>query len=171
MSYDEEYFGLGGQKFLSNWSCLLPFQSSELSVLGFGVDFVQMGQCSPHPHISSALFWGGLFTIMWGIAAFFGRVLSSALPILMNMGVEVSFGGIGHDALATNKLVEAGMIFGHGVSSLVYRAVAVVVALGCCACGGWRGLLLLGTFLLGGWGFLEFYFGPDYTQLLGLWLA
>ena len=36
-------------------------------------------------------------------------------------GFETSFtlGVIGHDALATNKLVEAGIVFGHGVSSLV----------------------------------------------------
>ena len=99
------------------------------------MDFVQMGQCGPHPYISSALFWGGLFTIMWGIAAIFGGVLSSAFSILMNMGVEVSLGGIGHDALATNKLVETGMVFGQGVSSLVCRAVAGVVALGCCTLG------------------------------------
>ena len=52
----------------------------EFSALEFGVDFVQMGQCGPHPHISSALFGGGLFTIMWGIAAIVGGVLSSAFP-------------------------------------------------------------------------------------------
>ena len=83
--------------------------------------------------------------------------------------------GIGHDALATNKLVEASMVFGYGVSSLVCGAVAVVVALGYYALGGchhwgWRGLLLLGTLLLGDWEFHEFYFGPDYIQLLELGL-
>ena len=49
----------------------------------------------------------------------------------MNMGVEVSLGGISHDAPVTNKLVKAVMVFGHGVSSLVCRAAAVAVALGC----------------------------------------
>ena len=96
-----------GDKFLSSWSCLSLFQSSKLSALGFGVDFAQMGQCSPHLHISSALFWGGLLTIMWRIAAIFGGVLSSAFSVLTNMGVEVSLGGIGHDVLVTNKLVQA----------------------------------------------------------------
>ena len=91
------------------------------------------------------------------------------------MSVEVSLGGIGHDALATNKLVEACMVFGHGESSLVCGAVAVVVVLGCCTLGGlsplgWRDLLLLGTSLMGDWGFLEFYFGPDCIQLLELGL-
>ena len=95
-----------------------------------------MGQCSPNLHISSALPWGGLFTIAWGIAAICGGVLSSAFSALMNMGVEVSLGGIGHDSLATNKLVKAGMVFGHGVSPLVCQAVAVAVALGCFALGG-----------------------------------
>ena len=76
---------------------------------------MQIGQCSPHLHISFALFWGG---ITGGIAANLGGVLSSAFSVLMNVSVEVSLGGIGHDALATNKLVEAGMVFDHGVSSL-----------------------------------------------------
>ena len=62
-------------------------------------------------------------------------VLSSAISVLMNMGVWVSFRGIGHDGLATNKLVEAGMVFCQRVSSLVCGAVAVVVALGCCTLG------------------------------------
>ena len=133
-----------------------------------------MGQCGPHLHISCALFLGGLFTIIWGIAAIFGGILSSAFSILMNISVEVLLEGIGHDAPATNKLVEAGMVFGHGVLSLVCGAVAVVVALGCCALGGlsplgWRGLLL-GAPLLGDWTFLEFYFGPDYIHLLELGL-
>ena len=54
----------------------------------------------------------------------------------MNMGVEVSLGGIDHDALATNKLVEAGTVFGQEVFSLVCGAVAVVVALSCCPLDG-----------------------------------
>ena len=87
---------------------------------------MQMRQCGPHLHISPALFWSGL---AWGIAANLGRVLSSAFSVLINMGVEASLGGIGHDALATNKLVEVSMVFGHGVSCLVCGAVA----LGCCA--------------------------------------
>ena len=99
---------------------------------------MQKGQYSPHLHISSALFLGGLITIRQGIAAIFGWVLSSAFSILTNMGLEVPLGGIGHDALAPNKLVETGMVSGQGVSSLVCRAVAVAVAvaLGCYTLGG-----------------------------------
>ena len=101
-----------------------------------------MGHCGPHPQVSSAglPFWG-LFNIMvWGIAACFGGVFLSAFSVLTEVGVGTSFtlGGINHDALATNKLVEAGTAFGHGVSSLVSEAVdvATVVALGCCTTGG-----------------------------------
>ena len=54
----------------------------------------------------------------------------------MNMGVEVSLGGIGHDAYVANKLVEAGMVFGYEVSFLVCRVVVVAVASGCSALGG-----------------------------------
>ena len=66
-------------------------------------------------------------------------------------------GGIGHDALATNKLVDAGMVFGHGVSSLVCRAVAVAVAVGSCALVGLLPLVVKGlsspwNFLTGGLG-------------------
>ena len=76
-----------------------------------------MGHCSPQPHASSAalLFWD-LFSIMaQGIAACFGGVLSSAFSVLTKVGVGMTFtlGGIGHNALATNKFVEAGMVFGH----------------------------------------------------------
>ena len=63
------------------------------------------------------------------------------------------------------------MVFGHGVCSLVQGAVAVVVASGCCTLQGLsslRGLLLLGTSLLGDWGFLELYFGPDYIQFTAI---
>ena len=49
----------------------------------------------------------------------------------MGVGTSSILGGIGHDALATNKLVEAGIVFGQGMSSLVGGAVVVVVALGC----------------------------------------
>ena len=108
----------------------------------FGLDCVQMGHCGPHPHASSVglLFWG-LFSIRpQGIAAYFGWVFSSAFSALTKVGVGTSFtlGRIGHDALATNKFVEAGIVFGHGVSSLVGGAVdaAVVVALGFCTIGG-----------------------------------
>ena len=52
------------------------------------------------------------------------------------MGVEVSLEGIGHDAFVTNKLLEAGMVFGHGVSSLVCGAAAVAVTSGYCALVG-----------------------------------
>ena len=39
-------------------------------------------------------------------------------------------GRIGHDALSTNKLVEAVIVLDHGVSSLLCVAVAVAAALG-----------------------------------------
>ena len=62
----------------------------------------------------------------------------------VSIGTLSIFGGIGQDALARNKLVEAGIVFGHGVSSLVGGGVdmATVAAMGCCAIGG---LLLLGA--------------------------
>ena len=56
----------------------------------------------------------------------------------MGVGTSSIFGGIGYDALVTNILVEAGIEFGHRVSSLVIGAVDVVMvaALGCCTIGG-----------------------------------
>ena len=95
-----------------------------------------MGHCSPHQHASSTglLFWD-LFSIrVWGITACFGGVSSSVFSVLTKVGVGTSsiFGGIGHGALATNKLVEAGIVFGHGV--------AMVAALGSCTIGGLSGL-------------------------------
>ena len=136
------------------------------------MDFVQVGQCGPHLHISFALFWDG---IVWGIAANLGGVLSSIFLGFMNAGVEVSLGGIGHDAPATNKLVEAGMVFGHGVSSLVFRAVVVAVASGYCALVklsplGVKGFSSLWKLLVGGLGISWIYFRPDYKQLLELGL-
>ena len=52
------------------------------------------------------------------------------------VGTSSILGGIGHDALATNKFVKTGIVFGHGVSSLVVGAVNVVAVVGCCAIGG-----------------------------------
>ena len=150
---------------------------------------VQGGLCTDgslwsHPYISSAdlLFSSNLFcTIAWGIAASFGGVFSFDFSVLTKVGVGTSFtlGGIGHDDLATNKFVEAGTVFGHGVSSLVGGAVnvTVVVALGCCcAVGGllqlgWMGFLPPGTSLLWGWGFLELWIGSDCTLSMVLGLA
>ena len=104
--------------------------------LGFGMDFVQMGQCSPHLHSSSAvfLFWSLLSIRALGIAACFGGVFSSVFSILIKGGCWdfISIEGIGHDALAMNKFIQAGMGFGHGVSYLFCGAVAVAAALGCC---------------------------------------
>ena len=56
------------------------------------------------------------------------------------MGASV--GGIGQDALASNKYVEAGMVLDHGVSPLFCGAVAVTAASGCYL--SW-GLLQLGV--------------------------
>ena len=104
----------------------------------FGLDCVQIGHCGPHPHTSSAgLLFRDVFRIrVQGIAACFGGVIFSVFSVLTKVGVGTLsiFGGISHDALATNKLVENGTVFGHGVSSLVIGAVdvAMVAALGCC---------------------------------------
>ena len=64
----------------------------------------------------------------------------------MGVGTSSIFGGIGHDALATNKLMKDGIVFGYGVSSLVIGAVdvAVVAALGCHTIGGLSQLALNG---------------------------
>ena len=62
-------------------------------------------------------------------------------------------GGIGHDALATNKLVEAGMVFCHGLSCLHLEgcdsgcSFLLLCFWGIVTTGGWRGLLPPGTFL------------------------
>ena len=82
------------------------------------------------------LFWF-LFSIMaWAIAACFGGVFS-VFSVLTKVGVGTPFtlGGIGHDTLATNRFVEASVVFGHGLSSLVIEAENVVAVVGCCAIG------------------------------------
>ena len=146
--------GFGDNSFFAGCLVSCHSQSSELSASG--VDFALMGQCGPIPQFSSALPWGGLFIIMWGMAANLGGVLPSAFSVF----TKVRFGfhhyrGIGHDALSKNKLSEAGMLFGHGVSSLFCRAVAVAAALHCCF--PW-GLLLLGAEEpLSSWSFLAGY--------------
>ena len=98
-----------------------------------------MGQCGRHPHAFSAglLLWGLFSIVAWGTAACFGGVFFSASSVLTMVGVGTLFtlGGIGHDALATNKFVEAGILFGHGVSSLVVGAVNVTAVVGCCGIG------------------------------------
>ena len=101
-----------------------------------------MGQCSPHLHSSSAglLLWGLFDTRAHGMAATLGGIFSSAFSILITVGVSV--GGIGQDALALNKFVEAGMVLGHGVSSLFCGVVAVTAGSGCCS--SWE-LLQLGA--------------------------
>ena len=117
------------------------------------------GKCSPHPNFSSAFPWGGLFIIVWGIAATLGGVFSSAFFILIAVGASI--GGIGQDALASKKFVEAGMVLGHGVPSLFCGDVAVTAASGY----SWRqkDLLPLGSFL---WdrGFPQICLVLGYTQ-------
>ena len=75
-----------------------------------------------------------------GIAATLGGVFSSAFSILIAVGASI--GGIGQDALASNKFMEASMVLGHGVSFLFCGAVVVTPASGHCST---RGLLLLGV--------------------------
>ena len=64
---------------------------------------------------------------------------TSGFSILTTL--DVSEGGIGQDALASNMFVEAGMALDHEVSFLVWRVVTVGAASGCCS---W-GLLKLGV--------------------------
>ena len=52
-----------------------------------------------------------------GDSCYLGKDPLFCLFCLTNIGFKVSFRGIGPDSLATKKLVEAGMIFGHWVSS------------------------------------------------------
>ena len=54
--------------------------------------------------------------------------------------VGVCVGGIGQSDLALNKFVEAGMVLGHGLSSLTWKVGALGIASGCCLC--WGGLQL-----------------------------
>ena len=143
------------------------------------LDCVQIGHCGPHPHVSSAcLLFCGLFSVrVWGIAACFGGVFSSAFSVLTKEGVGASFilGGTGHDALATNRLVEASIVFDHGVSSLVSGAVngTVVVVLGCCATaigGEWTFFLLELSCGIGN--FLNSVLGQVvYCQWYGAWFG
>ena len=75
-----------------------------------------------------------------GVVANLGGLLFSACSILITVGASV--GGIGQDALASNKFLEAGMVLGHGVSSLF-----------CGACGNdcsFRLLSFLGIATAGG---------------------
>ena len=90
-----------------------------------------MGQFGPHLHSSSVdlLLWSLFNTRAWGMATTLGG--TSAFSILTTVGVSV--GGIGPDALASNRFVEAGMVLGNGVSSLLWRVVTVAAASGCCA--------------------------------------
>ena len=101
-----------------------------------------MGQCGPHLNCSSAgmLLWGLFGTRAWGMAANLGGVLFSASSILITVGASV--GGIGQDALNSNKSVEAGIVLGNGVSSLFCGAVAVTASSGWCL--SW-GLLQMGA--------------------------
>ena len=73
--------------------------------------------------------------------------------MMAGAGISFSFGGIGHD-LAINKLVEAGTLFGHGVTSLVGGMADVAVAealdsrgVGCCSIRGLLRLQINGTSL------------------------
>ena len=54
---------------------------------------------------------------------------TSVFSIFTTVGGSV--GGIGQDALASNRFEETGMVLGHRVSSLFWRVVIVAVASGC----------------------------------------
>ena len=119
-----------------------------------------------HRHI---VLWSGQ-TIAWGMAATLGG--TSAFPILTT---GVSLRRIGQSALASNRFVEAGMVLGHGVSSLTWKVVALGTASGFCLLGvhcswGQKGILPLGAFLWGK-GFLQISLVPNYIQSLEwIWL-
>ena len=133
--------GLGDNSFFAG--CLVSCHSNLLNSLPFGVNLHRWGSAVPIHTFPSALPWGGLFIIMWGVAANLGGVPSSAFSVLKSGCWDFTIiGEIGHDALSTNKLSEAGKPFGHGASSLFCRAMAVAAASGCCSSGG---LLLLGA--------------------------
>ena len=123
----ENIEGFGDNSFFAG--CLVCHLNSPLWQLE--VDFAQMGQCGPHPHISSSLPWDGFFTNTQGMAATLGGIFSSSAFSVLTAGV--SFGGIGQDALALNKFMEAGLVLCYGWSSLFCGAVAVTAALGCCS--------------------------------------
>ena len=117
-------------------------------------DYTQMGYCGPHPCSSSddLMFWAELSrTIGSGIATCFGGAFSTLglSYILMKVGIGISFPfrGISQD-LATSKFVQAGTVFGDGVSCIVsgMAAEAVAGALGCkgIGCCSLRGLFRLG---------------------------
>ena len=93
--------------------------------------FCAEGAVQSHLHSSAGLLLWGLFsTRVWGMAAKLGGTFFSASSFLITVGAPV--GGISQDALTLNKFVEAGMVLGHGVSSLFCGAVAVIAASGCC---------------------------------------
>ena len=107
--------------------------------------YVLGGLCTDEALWSLSTFLFCWFTILGfirvqGIAACFSGVFSFAVSVLTEAGIGTSSmeGGIGHDALASNTLVEAGIVFGHGVSSSVGGAVdvAATAVLGCCTIGG-----------------------------------
>ena len=83
------------------------------------------------------------------MAATLGGIFSSAFSAL-TMGM--SFDGMGHDTLASNKFVEGGLVLGHEASSVFCGAVAVTAALGCCS--SWGLLPLVQRGLLPPWTFL-----------------
>ena len=61
---------------------------SVLYAFGLVVDFVQMGQCCPYPHFSSAglLLWGLFSTRAWGMTVNLGGILSSAFSVFTKVG-------------------------------------------------------------------------------------
>ena len=96
-----------------------------------------MGQWGPHVHFSfTGLLSCGLGKIIaWGMAATLDG--TSAFSIL-TVGVHIE--GTGQSTLASNRFVEAGMVLGHGVSSLTWKVGALALVLGCCLC--WGGMQL-----------------------------
>ena len=122
------------------------------------------------------LFWDELpRTIGWGIAACFGGALSALglSSILRKAGIGISFpfGGIGHD-LGHKKFVEARMVLGHGVSSLVsgmqmwqWPKALSYKCVGCCSI---RELLRLGiNGTSSPWGFCVEELGTSWIFALG----
>ena len=82
-----------------------------------------MGQCGPHVHFLQFVLGKnivlGITATLGGTSAFSGFALG------------VCIGEIGQSALASNRFVGAGMVLGHGVSSLTWKVGALGAASGC----------------------------------------
>ena len=82
-----------------------------------------MGQCGHHVDLSPICLGKA---IAEGIAATLDG--TSAFSTFI---VGVCIGGIGQSALALNRVMDAGMVLGQGVSSLIWQVVSLGMASDC----------------------------------------